>query len=295
MIVFHNDHLAPAGFCDLLYDFIPRELHTPVVFTARGGGSGKWLAKVHHRPWGDPARYRVHLRLDRIYWSATFRSPTSSIAAELWRMLLHVALHEFGHVATRHQLDEAVFTPAAYRAAGPQGYGYVEKLANDWADMQIDRLLDFDARLAQPSGFLTGYLGARHAKIMRRLPRSSHRLVAEIRCTQTGGQLTAGHILRNLGVKPTKTRRCRECGSHLAPRYATRDYVALRAIGPELGIPYSDAIGRKHYLYTWGDLRELKRRYAPLLPEQAPMPPVPARAPAPVRVPPPILGPEGSF
>jgi hypothetical protein len=232
----------------------------------------------------------VHLRLDHIYASAMRRSPISSIAAALWFELLHVALHEFGHIATLPQLDEAVFTRAAYSAGRPQGYGYVEKLANDWADMQIDRLLDFEPRLAQPRGYLTGYLGARHAKIMQRLPRSSWPLVTEIRSAQSGGQLTAGQVLRRLGVTPSRARRCRECKHFLSPRYATRDYAVLRAQGPDLGIAYKDGAGRTHYLYTWGDLRELKRRYTPPAPPQAQLPPVPF--PAPVAVPVPLSVPH---
>jgi hypothetical protein len=39
-------------------------------------------------------------------------------------------------------------------------------------------------QLGQPRGYLTGYLGARHAQIMRRLPRSNSLLIAELRCAR---------------------------------------------------------------------------------------------------------------
>jgi len=85
--------------------------------------------------------------------------------------------------------------------------------------------------------------------------------VAERRKMATGTQLTAGEALRQLRISsPTP-----------------RDYRALRAI--DAGIRHRDAAGRRHTLYTWGDLDVIAENFrgrSPAPPKaRDPLPPPP--------------------
>jgi YgiT-type zinc finger domain-containing protein len=69
--------------------------------------------------------------------------------------------------------------------------------------------------------------------------------VSEMRCRRTGGQLTAGDVLKCLGIPPQKY---------------TNAYSLLRLASTDLGIDYIDEARRRHKLYTWGDVPILIER-----------------------------------
>ena len=162
---------------------------------------------------------------------------------------METCYHEFGHVATRHEF-EAVGD--AYWSR--RGRMYIEGLANDWMDQRIAILLEHDGRLAQPRA-LTGYLGLRIARLTNGWHEHWRRrrqgvqveggvraaLVSEVRCRRTGGQLSVGDALEYIGL----------------PR---RAYRVLRRASADIGIEYTDAAGRRHKFYTWGDIPELAHR-----------------------------------
>ena len=123
--------------------------------------------------------------------------------------------------------------------------------ANDWRYRQIERILRWDPRLAQPR-YITGYLGARIAKwyvaAKEVRPIRSHRdflFVKERRCRNTGGQLCSGDVLRLL---------------YIEPHNYTNAYEVLRRVSADVGIDYVDGAGRHHKLYTWGDVPDLAQR-----------------------------------
>jgi hypothetical protein len=129
----------------------------------------------------------------------------------------------------------------AYKARGKE-YLYVEWLADPWQQRQFNTLLDFDSRLGQPYGYLTGYLGARvfrHMKYWQTCDSGSAkaRFVTERRLLKGGGQFTIGRVTHDRCIKKL-----------------------LRSEWSDLGIPYIDAAGRKHKLYTHGDVREIRWR-----------------------------------
>jgi len=244
VIVFHNDHLAPPELCRLLSQLVPVEHHTPVVFRLQSPLNDRGRRSIA----GMCCWSRIEVYLHTIYADRGLEA--SSQAAKLWKCLLHVSLHEFGHVATDHLLDTAV-TAGYDDDDDAHAHAYVERAANQWSDRVLEELLDHDPRLGQPR-LLTGYLGGRHAKDLRWLRRSVReqgcqgsiraRLVDEYRCMTTGAQLTAGHVL-------------------WAVRSATGftlSHRQLRRIADDLGIEHVDAASRSHRLYTWGDLREIK-------------------------------------
>ncbi len=240
MIVFRNDRFVPPALCELLSGAVPLELHCPVVFHSRGG-ERRQRGVIHGHAGGGPL---IEIYLQRIF---------ECEAAFTWRELVEVCLHEFGHVATYRQLDPA---KAAGYAVSFDAHGYVERPAIAWQARRTDELLDRDARLFQPFGFLTGYLGARHARMMRHARTAALEdnsgsgralWVDERRCANSGGQLTIGQVLG----------RVRELNPWANMRAARR---LVRRHAADLGIAYVDGAGRRHQLYTWRDLREIQRR-----------------------------------
>ena len=247
MITFHGDSLVPAELCRLLYLTVPEQLHVPVAFHNRPTPlvSRGALATCH----GD----QIHVNLNKVYNSASRRRTPGALTVRVWRTLLDICYHEFGHVATWHVLEDVGYDYMSYRERM-----CVEGLADDWRDRRIAMLLEHDARLAQPRA-LTGYLGLRVARLMSDWHRdlTGHRrglqvagtvkanFVREVRCRRTGGQLSAGDVLVSLGI---------------SPRDHVNAYEVLRRASADIGIDYLDAAGRNHKLYTWGDLPLLRHR-----------------------------------
>ncbi len=251
MIAFHGDSLVPAELCRLLYLTVPDELQVPVVF--------------HNRPTpligqgvlGICSGHQIHVNLNKVYDAALWKRNPGALTVRVWRTVLETCYHEFGHVATWHEY-EAVGD--AYRS--DRGRMYIEGLANDWMNQRIAILLEHDGRLAQPRA-LTSYLGLRMARLTNGWNEHCRRrrqgvqvegdvraaLVSEGRCRRTGGQLSVGDALEYIGL----------------PR---RAYRVLRRVSADIGIDYTDAAGRRHKFYTWGDINELVHRLRRRRPSQ---------------------------
>jgi hypothetical protein len=160
--------------------------------------------------------------------------------------LVDVCFHEFGHVATwetaLHLNQHEYHAPCRYAKV----YKATERLADEWRDRRVARIIESDPRLGQPR-HLTGYLGARLIRWKegaKDVP-GSFAYIAEHRCSWTGAQLTAGDLLRQLGIEPQ--------------RY-TNVYRILRRVSEGVGVDYVDRAGRHHKLYTWGDVPVLAQR-----------------------------------
>lgn len=246
MISFYGDSSVPPELCRLLYRSVPEGLHVPVVFRNRrprcSDNGRKYPAGVckmrRNGTW-------IEINLNPLYGGVMWRG---SLAAALWKTLLEVCLHEFGHVAT---IDEWYdIHPEAYKNDF-KVHQYVERLADKWAAQCIQTICRNDPRLGQPR-VLSGYLGARVARRMARLAEHKSdsgwalaKYVKERRCWKTGGQFTAGDVLTHLGLPPWRYRNA---------------YSALRRVSAKAGIDYTDAAGRRHKLYTWGDVPVLANR-----------------------------------
>jgi len=231
MIQFYGDHLAPPELCRLLYLTVPEEFHVPVVFHSRTDSEteGRWLASCVDG-------ILIHVKLLSIYNEVVVSGSRmgAAMSVRIWRRLLEICYHEFGHVANWNEIDDAVH--AAYHH-DDRAHQHIEGLADGWGDERLQTLLGHDARLAQPS-LLRGYLGARISREMDSLkgaPNGSGKAayVKEVRTRRTGGQLTAGDVLAHLHLPNT--------GANLR---------GLRRVAEDIGagIEYVDSSDRHHKL-----------------------------------------------
>lgn len=251
MITFYNDTLAPPELCKLLYQIVPVEYHVPVRFHNRFHTYTDHLGREHY-PTGSAhlrrtlAETYIDINLNPVYDLGCGRY--NALSTGLWRVLLEVCLHEFGHVITW-----PITTHLSHYEYAAEPYGrvqqHIEQLADDWENRLIKKIMERDPRLGQPRR-LTGYFGARLARWnigAKQEKRGSAyaAYVSEMRCRRTGGQLTAGDVLKCLGIPPWKNKNA---------------YVLLRQISTNVGIDYVDEVHRHHKLYTWGDMPTLAER-----------------------------------
>lgn len=263
MIRFYKDNLVPQELCRMLYAVVPKAYHVPVRFHNR------WRKDVHEKTGysrGSVGLRRgkkpspIDINLNPIFDDALnmqtqcAHAPTTSV----WKLLLDVSLHEFGHVATSGRALK-MNVHEYHVEYGGRVYEEIERLANEWRDRRIDRILKVDPRLGQPR-YMSGYLGARLIK-WRKLAKDvpGHpSFIMERRCQRSGGQLTAGDMLRKLNLNPYGY---------------TNAYALLKRASEGIGVDYVDRAGRHHKLYTWGDVPLVAERCAGLsrvaLPEGA--------------------------
>jgi hypothetical protein len=250
MIKFYNDNLVPPELCRLLYALVPKRHHVPVRFHNYRrkdvhGERGRYSRGAVGTNWRWTKPSHIDINLNPIFGVSLYRhyTATSVPSSFVWRDLLEVCLHEFGHVATW----DTVLHMNHYEYVAEYGRGRVykatERLADEWKERYLERILAWDPRLAQPE-VITGYLGARlieHRELGKEKGwgRYYWAWVKDVRCLKTGGQLTAGNVLRELGIYPY--------------RY-TNAYEVLKRASEGLGIDYVDGAGRHHKLYTWGDV-----------------------------------------
>jgi hypothetical protein len=249
----------------LLHQAVPKKHHVPVRFFNRHDAYGEPARGGHRRRYLSPVGTFVHagrpwigIDLNLLYTCSLRRHRGLASSTAVWRTLVDVCLHEFGHKATRELTDR----PNRHEYyAKPLGHvhRYVEQLADDWKDHRVAHILKRDPRLGQPRR-ITGYLSARLAERRTRLrqsiiePGDVHitgsvraAYVKEQRCWRTGAQLTCGDVLRELGLEP---------------RLYTNAYRILHTVSDGVGVDYIDGGGRRHKLYTWGDVPILSERLA---------------------------------
>jgi len=204
------------------------------------------------RPW-------IGINLNAVYYTATpYLYPRLAASTAVWRTLVEVCLHEFGHAATR-DVTERLNRKEYHAQPFGRVYRYIEQLADGWKDVSLAQVLRCDSRLGQPRR-ITGYLSVRLAERRIRFRESlgepgniwnigSVRAAyfKEQRCWRTGAQLSAGDVLRELGLNPCMF---------------TNAYRVLRRASDGLGVDYTDGAGRRHKLYTWGDVPVLAERIA---------------------------------
>ena len=277
MIEYHGDRLVPAELCRLLYEAVPKKDHVPVRFFNRHDAYGE-PTRGNWRGFSTPFGIFMHgkrpwvgINLNAVYFTAAaYLYPHLACSSAVWRTLLDVCLHEFGHAATRG-VTERLNRYEYHNEPWGRVHRTMEQLAEDWKDVRLARVLRCDPRLGQPRR-ITGYLGVRLAQSRTQVGRSIREngnsritgtiraaYVKEQRCWRTGAQLTSGDVLRELGVEPN---------------HFTNAYRVLRGISGGLGVVYSDGAGGRHRLYVWGDVpvlaERLRKRPDELVPRKAP-------------------------
>ncbi|MDP9456819.1 MAG: hypothetical protein M3Q60_13825 [Actinomycetota bacterium] len=255
MIEFYKDNLVPPELCRMLYEAVPKEHHVPVRFHNRRrkdvyGESGHYPAgSVGVKRRKKPSH--IDINLNPIYEAGQGRSKGresfSALApsSALWRLLVEICLHEFGHVATKEEMFR--MNQHEYYHGDGSVYDATERLADEWRDHRIAKILKIDPRLGQPR-YMSGYLGARlikWKKVVKDAP-GYYPFIMERRCQMTGGQLTAGDVLRKLNIQ------------HHSYKNA---YALLREASKGIGVDYVDRAGRHHKLYTWGEIPLLAERF----------------------------------
>lgn len=263
MIEYHGDRLVPPELCRLLYHAVPKKDHVPVRFFNRHDAYGeptRGKRRGYSTPFGIFMRGKrpwIGINLNALYYTAAYYLyPRLAPSTAVWRTLLHVCLHEFGHGATR-KITERLNRHEYNAESRGRVYRYTEQLAEDWKDQCVARILKRDARLGQPRR-ITGYLSVRLAKHRVELrkwiiqpgevivhPSVRALYVKEQRCWKSGAQLTSGDVLREIGLEP---------------HHFTNAYRVLRRASDGVGVDYTDGAGRHHRLYTWGDVPVLRKR-----------------------------------
>ncbi len=253
MIRFYKDNLVPPELCYMLYKVVPKKYHVPVRFHNRRrkdlhGESGRYLlGSVNLPPNKKPSPIDINLNpiYEEVSWRGVDSSQPIAPSSALWELLVKVCLHEFGHIATRKLADR--MNHHEYSLRYGRVFDATEHLADEWRDRRIARILKLDPRLGQPR-YISGYLGARlikWGKLVKDEP-GCYPYIMERRCQRTGGQLTAGDVLRRLNTDP---------------RSYTNAYEILRRASEGIGIDYVDRAGRHHKLYTWGDVSLIAERF----------------------------------
>lgn len=255
MIEFYKDNLVPPELCRILCEVVPKKHHVPVRFYNQR--QKHLYGELGPYPLGSvkiPRRKKpsaIDINLNPIYEAGCTCSRTResyaaySPTSALWRLLLEVCLHEFGHVATKevaHKMNQH-----EYHRRYSRVYKATEELAEEWKDRRIERILRVDPRLGQPK-YISGYLGARLIRWgsqAKDIP-GYYPFIIERRCQMTGGQVTAGDMLRKLNVNPYDY---------------TNAYAVLKRASEGIGIDYVDKVGRHHKLYTWGDVPLVAQRF----------------------------------
>lgn len=270
MIEYHGDRLVPPELCKLLYHAVPKKDHVPVRFFNRHDAFGeptRGKRRDYSTPFGiymDVKRPWIGINLNAVYYKAADRHPRLAASTAVWRTLVEVCLHEFGHSATRDMMER--MNRYEYDAV-PLGrvYRYTEQLAEDWKDLRLARILKYDPRLGEPRrimGYLSALLARRRVEFRKWItqpgvatafPSVRAQYVKEQRCWRAGAQLTSGDVLRKIGLEP---------------HHFTNAYRVLRRASEGVGVDYIDRAGRRHKLYIWGDVpilaKRLEERYGEL-------------------------------
>ena len=207
MIEYHGDKLVPPELCRLLYHNVPKSAHVPVRFFNRHDACGeptKGKRRGYSTPYGifgHGKRPWVGINLNAVFFKAADYLPHLASSTAVWRTLLDVCLHEFGHSATREIADR--LNRHEYKIPWGRVYRHTEQLVEGWKDLRLERILRHDPRLRQPR-IITGYLGVRLAERRIRLAK----LVNEPGDVQAGGRALAVYF---------KEQRCWRSGAQLPP------------------------------------------------------------------------------
>ena len=262
MIEYHNDRLVPPELCRLLYHAVPKSAHVPVRFFNWHDAYGE-LRREKSRGYSTPfgtfmpgERPWIGINLNAVYFKAAdYVHPRLASSTAVWRTLLAVCLHEFGHSATREIIER--MNRHEYEIGWGRVYRRTEQLAEDWKDLHLGRILTYDPRLGQPrciTGYLSALLARRRVELKKRISQSDGAnewpsvrasYFKEQRVWKTGAQLTCGDVLRELGLEPKRF---------------SNAYRVLRRASEGVGVDYVDGAGRRHKLYTWGDMPLLRKR-----------------------------------
>ncbi len=252
MITFHNDHLVSPEFCKLIYATVPEEYHIPVILVPH---------TKEFRFRGACSYNSIELNLQAIFYHGY---PGEF---KLWKNLLSVTYHEFGHKANEHLTNHiSIEEYWGYE----NGYHLTEQLAIDWANKKLLELAEIDTRLCQPKQ-LGPYFDGRIIK--RKNETRTHGelilwVIEEYRKFACGGQLSATEVAKMFGAykypkyKGFSFEDRSNFEGKFEGRYEAPDTRLVRKLAKDLAYIYTDHFNRKHMYFAWGDCEEIGRRVA---------------------------------
>ncbi len=199
---FYNAKLLPKGLPEIMVQLVPDDIYPDTKVIAY---PNKWIAPLGHRGRGLLG-YVHYVNLTDSYHIGLYPTMCCSngghqypgtFSFRLWMAMLHTALHEIGHLATRALYDGLPDNPEVDL--------YVESLADKWATDALARILRADPRLGQPTGALTGYPGVLAYKMRTwgdpkdgRPYKDRIESIMEWRAFHCGAQITIGDIVSKL-------------------------------------------------------------------------------------------------
>lgn len=196
---FHNVKLLPKGLPEIIAQLVPYEIYPDtkvIAFPHKGmkfnghGGSGE-LGSVgfdHLTASHCIVLYPTMCCSNGGHGNDYPGTPSF----RLWMGMLHTTLHEIGHMAT---YDLYYNLPHDYEHHYVNHH-YVEKLADEWMECAMARILQRDPRLGQPVGALTGYPGMLAYRLRNggKPWNNNPQCVAEWRGLKCDGQLGVGQV-----------------------------------------------------------------------------------------------------
>ena len=226
--------------CKLLYDVVPEKFHRPVIFSY----GGRHMPREHKRSTGCVCNGIIYLNLRSMAFYG--RHQYASQIAGIWREMLRVGFHEFGHVATERKWKGV--TQKEYENCH-NTHRRIERDAEKEAEAWILKILSCNGRLYQPDFLgVVDIIRRRHEQPLREVPRGSYFAdrLQSYRCQITGGQLSLSDVAVNLHIKSYEKK--------------LQIYGFIHKIADDLARVHVDSAGRSHHFWVWGDLPIIAQR-----------------------------------
>jgi len=205
---FHGVKLLPKGLPEIIAHLVPYDIYpdTKVIalprkgmkFNGRGGSGELGSVGFDHLT----ASYCIVLYPTLCCSNGGHGNDYPGTPSfRLWMGMLHVSLHEIGHMAT---YDLYYNLPHDYEHHY-ENHRCVEELADDWMNDAMARILQVDPRLGQPPGALTGYPGILAYEMRSNGGKPwdgfNPRRIADWRGLRCGGQVTINDIAEKLTLQ----------------------------------------------------------------------------------------------
>lgn len=203
---FHNAKLLPKGLHEIIANLVPYDIYpnTKVIVYRR-----KWIRGVAGIAGYDGMTQSYYIGLYPTVLSFYVgNGGIGTYSFNLWFSYLKTALHEIGHLATYALIQNIPCRIGSFGKSvrSMRDYIYVEKLADNWRDQALVRILQVSPRLGQLLGALTGYPGINAYRLRnwgKPFNNGKHNYYrqAEWRGLGCGGQITIGDIIHEFYYK----------------------------------------------------------------------------------------------
>jgi len=202
------------------------------------------MPREHERSAGVAGSGEIWLNLKAIAFYA--RHEYASLNASIWRQMLLISLHEFGHIALGHCriLGKRYENDRQFKI-------HIENQADAKAKEWMGKVLSCDSRLYQPNFLgVVDIIRRRHEQPLRKIPRGLYFIerLQSYRCHITGGQLNLSDVAVNLHIKNHEKK--------------PQVYKLIHKHGDDLARVHIDSAGRHHHFWVWGDLPIIAQRLA---------------------------------